>query len=127
MYIPETNGSPTVAVPAPLALHPSFSSSNSQAIGESGFGQLELSSSLHLLVAVLTDGYVLLCSINEKGLRQVSDIIPEKWVGITDAVCASVAHLQQLLAVGCMRGTVELFNLADNALPLRTISLFDWG
>ncbi|BBN10730.1 RAB6A-GEF complex partner protein 1 [Marchantia polymorpha subsp. ruderalis] len=127
VYIPETNGSPTVAVPAPLALHPSFSSSNSQAIGESGFGQLELSSSLHLLVAVLTDGYVLLCSINEKGLRQVSDIIPEKWVGITDAVCASVAHLQQLLAVGCMRGTVELFNLADNALPLRTISLFDWG
>lgn len=128
MYIPEANGSPTVPVAAPLASHPSFAASNNnQAIGDSGFTQIEVSSVLHLLVAVLSEGYVLLCSVNEKGLRQVNDISPQKWVGVLDAICAAIGHQQQLLAVGCMRGTVELFNLADNALPLRTISLFDWG
>ncbi|CAM6095693.1 unnamed protein product [Calypogeia fissa] len=127
MYIPEANGSPTVPVPAPLASHPSFAASNNQAIADCGFTQIEVSSILHILVAVLSEGYVLLCSVNEKGLRQVSDITPQKWVGVLDAICASIGHQQQLLAVGCMRGTVELFNLADNALPLRTISLFDWG
>jgi hypothetical protein len=32
-----------------------------------------------------------------------------------------------VLVVGTWWGTVELFNLANSALPLWTISLFDWG
>lgn len=93
----------------------------------SGFSQVEVSASLHLLVALLSDGTVVLCSSSEKGLRQASDINPERWVGVFDAVCASIAQEQQILAVGTRRGTVEMFNLADSASLLRTISLFDWG
>jgi hypothetical protein len=93
----------------------------------SGFAQLELSRILHILVAVHLDGTIILCSVIEKGLSHANEITPERWVAVFDAVCASVAHEQQVLAVGTRRGTVELFNLADSALPLRTISLFDWG
>ncbi|URD86257.1 RIC1 [Musa troglodytarum] len=32
-----------------------------------------------------------------------------------------------ILAVGCSRGVVELYDLAENATHLRTISLYDWG
>ncbi|KAH9536131.1 hypothetical protein CY35_17G090800 [Sphagnum magellanicum] len=93
----------------------------------SGFAQLELSRILHILVAVRLDGTIILCSVIEKGLSHANEITPERWVAVFDAVCASVAHEQQVLAVGTRRGTIELFNLADSALPLRTISLFDWG
>lgn len=54
-------------------------------------------------------------------------MIPERWVGVFDALCASIACERQVLAVGTRRGTVELFNLADGASHLRSISLIDWG
>lgn len=92
-----------------------------------GFSQLQISTELHLLVAVCSDGTVILSSVSRKGSKQGTEITPEKWVGVYDAVCASIAHDQQLLAIGTRRGTVELFNLADSALFLRTISLIDWG
>ncbi|KAG0475853.1 hypothetical protein HPP92_012694 [Vanilla planifolia] len=48
-------------------------------------------------------------------------------VSTDDAMCASIASEQQILAVGCSRGVVELYDLTDNAPPFRTISLYDWG
>lgn len=87
----------------------------------SGLAQLQVSAELHLLVAVFTEGTVALCIING------AEVSPERWVGVFDAVCASIAHDQQYLAVGTRRGSVELFNLADCASYLRSISLVDWG
>lgn len=87
----------------------------------SGLAQLQVSAELHLLVAVFTEGTVALCNING------AEVSPERWVGVFDAVCASIAHDQQYLAVGTRRGSVELFNLADCASYLRSISLVDWG
>lgn len=93
----------------------------------SGLSQLLVSAELHLLVAIFTEGTVALCNINGKGSKEVAEVTPERWVGVFDAVCASIAHDQQYLAVGTRRGSVELFNLADCASYLRTISLVDWG
>ncbi|XP_024394918.1 uncharacterized protein [Physcomitrium patens] len=93
----------------------------------SSLSQLQVSVELQLLVAIFTEGVVALCTINEKGPKRCSEISPERWVGVVDASCASIAHDQQILAVGTRRGTLELFNLADGASFLRTISLIDWG
>jgi len=93
----------------------------------SGLSQLQVSAELHLLVAIFTEGTVALCNISGKGSKEVAEVTPERWVGVFDAVCASIAHDQQYLAVGTRRGSVELFNLADCASYLRTISLVDWG
>lgn len=87
----------------------------------SALSQLQVSAELHLLVAIFTEGTVALCNISG------AEVTPERWVGVFDAVCASIAHDQQYLAVGTRRGSVELFNLADCASYLRTISLVDWG
>jgi RAB6A-GEF complex partner protein 1 len=51
----------------------------------------------------------------------------ERWLDTDDAMCTSVASEQQILAVGCSRGVVELYDLAENARHIRTISLCDWG
>lgn len=123
-YVPEDNGSPRSPVPASLS---SFNKSISGRLSNNGFSHLEMSTSLHIMTAVFLDGRVLLCSVNRKGLKQVHDITPEKWVGVLDGVCTSIAQEQQTLAVGTRRGTVELFNLTDNASFLRSISLSDWG
>lgn len=93
----------------------------------SGLFQLLVSAELRLLVAIFTEGTVALCNVSGKGSKQGTEITPERWIGVFDAVCASIAHDQQYLAVGTKRGSVELFNLADSASYLRTISLVDWG
>ena len=94
-----------------------------------GVAQLEYCAALRLLVAVLLDGRVVLCSTAEKGLRPVEGVTPGRWVAVNDAVCAAVGARQQVLAVGTRRGTVELFTLGDNraAVQRSTISLVDWG
>ncbi|WOL17540.1 RAB6A-GEF complex partner protein 1 [Canna indica] len=89
--------------------------------------QLELSLQLRLLVVLYSGCQIALCSISKKGLRQINSIKAERWLNTDDAMCASVASDQQILAVGCSRGVVELYDLADNATHLRTISLYDWG
>jgi RAB6A-GEF complex partner protein 1 len=65
--------------------------------------------------------------MGKKGLKQPSGIRVERWLDTDDAMCTSVASEQQILAVGCSRGVVELYDLAENALHIQTISLCDWG
>ncbi|URD86259.1 RIC1 [Musa troglodytarum] len=89
--------------------------------------QLELSLQLRLLVVLFSGCQIALCPINKKGLKQTTFIKAERWLNTDDAMCASVASDQQILAVGCSRGVVELYDLAENATHLRTISLYDWG
>jgi hypothetical protein len=91
------------------------------------FIHLEVSIQLNILIAVLQDGQLLLCTTSSNGVKKGSDIAPERWLGIYDAVCAAIAHEQSILAVGCKSGDVNLFDLADNAVHIRTISLYDWG
>ncbi|KAG6486310.1 hypothetical protein ZIOFF_054880 [Zingiber officinale] len=68
------------------------------------------------------------CSLfYKKGLKQTQSIKAERWFNTEDSMCASVASDQQILTVGCSRGVVELYDLAENATLLRTISLYDWG
>lgn len=89
--------------------------------------QLELSLSLRLLFVLYSDGKLVLCTVSKKGLKHAELIKFENWVGSGDAVCASVASEQQLLAVGTRRGVVELYDLAESASLLRSVSLYDWG
>eukprot|EP00850_Spirogloea_muscicola_P003181 SM000012S25443 [mRNA] locus=s12:1087565:1095716:- [translate_table: standard] len=126
MYVLEANGIPCTPM-SPFSPHVLPTSNGRLFESHMGIAQLEYSEPLRLLVAVLMDGRAVLCSVGDKGLRPVEDIVPEKWVGLMDAVCTQVAAKQQVLAVGSRRGTVELFNLAENAAHLRTISLHDWG
>eukprot|EP00250_Pteridium_aquilinum_P014754 c22181_g1_i1 orf=80-2449(+) len=91
------------------------------------FAQLELSVQSNLLTAVFQDGRVLICTTSKNGVKKGSDILPDRWIGISDAICASVASEQNMLAVGSKNGSVSLFDLADNAILIRTISLYDWG
>lgn len=88
--------------------------------------QLELSLPLRQLFVLYSDGKLVLCSVSKKGLKQAESIKPEKMLG-GDAVCASVASEQQILAVGTRRGVVELYDLAESASLIRTVSLYDWG
>ncbi|KAF8412210.1 hypothetical protein HHK36_000170 [Tetracentron sinense] len=89
--------------------------------------QLELSLPLRLLVVLYSSGQIALCSMSKKGLKQTESIKAERWLDSGDAVCASVASDQQILAVGSRRGVVELYDLAESASLLRTVSLYDWG
>ncbi|OVA11965.1 Ribosome control protein 1 [Macleaya cordata] len=88
---------------------------------------LDLSLLLRLLVVLYSDGQLALCSVSKKGLRQIESIKAERWLDTGDAVCASVSSDQQILAVGSRRGFVELYDLAESASLLRTVSLYDWG
>ncbi|XP_051192132.1 uncharacterized protein [Lolium perenne] len=88
---------------------------------------VELSVKLRLLVALYSDCQVALCTVGKKGLKQTSGVRVERWLNTGDAMCTSVASDQQVLAVGCARGVVELYDLAENARHMRTVSLFDWG
>lgn len=88
---------------------------------------LELCLSMRLLFAVYVDGRLVSFSISKKGLKQAELIKPERTVGCGNAVCAAVASEQQILAVGTTRGVVELYDLAESASLIRTVSLHDWG
>lgn len=89
--------------------------------------QLELCLSLRLLFVLYSDGHLVSCSISKKGLKQVDCIKAEKRLACGDAVCASVALEQDILAVGTRRGIVELYDLAESLMLIRTVSLYDWG
>ncbi|XP_073010601.1 uncharacterized protein [Typha latifolia] len=89
--------------------------------------KLELSMQLKLLVVLYSGCQIALCSIGKKGLKQTSNIKADIWLNTEDAMCASIASDQLILAVGCSRGVVELYDLAEGAQHLRTISLYDWG
>ncbi|MQL96937.1 hypothetical protein Taro_029627, partial [Colocasia esculenta] len=88
---------------------------------------VDLSVLLRLLIVLYSDGRIALCSISKKGLKQAESIKSERWMTVDDAVCVSIASEQQVLAVGCRRGAVELYDLAESAIHLRTVSLYDWG
>ncbi|KAK6920089.1 Ribosome control protein 1 [Dillenia turbinata] len=89
--------------------------------------QLELSMPLRSLCVLYAEGQLVLCSVSKKGLKQVDLIKVDKRLGRGDAVCASIASEQQILAVGTRRGVVELYDLAESAALIRSISLYDWG
>ncbi|PSS24272.1 RAB6A-GEF complex partner protein [Actinidia chinensis var. chinensis] len=89
--------------------------------------QLEFSLPLRLLIVIFLDGQLVLCSVSKKGLKQAESIEAEKWLGSGDVACASVATEQQILAVGTRRGVVELYDLAESASLIRSVSLYDWG
>ncbi|RZC56586.1 hypothetical protein C5167_015448 [Papaver somniferum] len=93
----------------------------------SAITQLDFSLLLRLLVVLYSDGQLALCSVSKKGLKQIESIKAERWLDSGDAVCVSVASDQQILAVGSKRGLVELYDLAESASLLRTVSLYDWG
>ncbi|XP_011629092.1 RAB6A-GEF complex partner protein 1 [Amborella trichopoda] len=103
------------------------SASSFRSSSDSAIVQLELSLLLRLLVVICSDGQVALCSLSKKGLKQPDSIKVEKWLSHCDAVCASIASEQQILAIGCRRGAVELYDLADSASLMRTVALYDWG
>lgn len=89
--------------------------------------QLEFCLPMRLLFALFSDGQLLSCSVSKKGLKQAEYIKAEKRFGSGDAVCASVASEQQILAVGTKRGVAELYDLAESGSLIRTVSLYDWG
>jgi hypothetical protein len=95
--------------------------------GNSTIIHVELSVKLRLLVALYSGCQIGLCAVGKKGLKQTSSIRVERWLNTDDAMCTSVASDQQILAVGCSRGVVDLYDLAENARHIRTISLYDWG
>ncbi|KAF5193219.1 Rab6a-gef complex partner protein 1-like [Thalictrum thalictroides] len=97
------------------------------ALNISAILQLELSLPLRLLVVLFSDGKVALCSLSKKGLKLAESVKAERWLNTGDAVCDSVASDQQILAVGTRRGVVELYDLAESASLIRTVSLYDWG
>ncbi|XP_059651371.1 uncharacterized protein LOC132298981 [Cornus florida] len=89
--------------------------------------QLEFSLPLRLLFVLFSDGQLVLCTTSKKGLKQAESIKAEKKLGSGDAVCASVASEQQIIAVGTRRGVVELYDLAESVSLIRSVSLYDWG
>lgn len=105
----------------------SFPSSILNSPGKYAIMQLELSLPLRLLVVLNSHGQVTICSVSKKGLKQTDSIKAEWWLDTDDVMCTSIASEQQVLAVGCSRGVVELYDLADSASLLRTVSLYDWG
>ncbi|KAI4355111.1 hypothetical protein L6164_003915 [Bauhinia variegata] len=107
--------------------HPKALASNHIIPRKSAIVQLELCLPLRLLFVLYSDGQLDLCSISKKGLKQVDLIKAEKRLPCVDAVCASVALEQHILAVGTRRGEVELYDLDESASLMRTVSLHDWG
>ncbi|GMH17268.1 hypothetical protein Nepgr_019109 [Nepenthes gracilis] len=93
----------------------------------SGVVWLEFSLLLRMLFVLYSDGQLVLCSVSKRGLKQPEYIRADKILGSQDAVCASVASDQQILAVGTKKGIVELYDLAESASLIRTVSLDDWG
>ena len=123
---------PTAVVDA-LVFDPPSLQENSNArpapccTGNSSIVHVELSVKLRLLVALYSGCHIALCTVGKKGLKQPGNIRVERWLNTDDAMCTSVASEQHILAVGCSRGVVELYDLAENMRHIRTISLYDWG
>ncbi|XP_078157744.1 uncharacterized protein LOC144553444 isoform X3 [Carex rostrata] len=115
-------------VPSTSKQYPNLPShSTGCAVQNSSITHLEFSTHLRILVVLYSNGQIELCSVSKKGLRQSSGIIVERWLTTEGATCTSFASDQKILAVGCSRGVVELYDLSESAQVLRTISLFDWG
>ncbi|XP_057780587.1 uncharacterized protein LOC130999108 isoform X2 [Salvia miltiorrhiza] len=93
----------------------------------SGVVHLEFSITLRLLFVLFSDGELIQCSVSKRGLKHAESVIVEKRFASGEAVCASVAPDQQILAVGTQKGAVELYDLADSASLIRSVSLHDWG
>ncbi|KRH00821.1 hypothetical protein GLYMA_18G235800v4 [Glycine max] len=107
--------------------HPKVLMSNHIIPRKSEINQLELCLPLRFLFVLYSDGELVSCSVSKKGLKQVDCIKAEKRLACGDAVCASVALEQQILAVGTKRGIVELYDLAESVSLIRAVSLYDWG
>ncbi|KAK6140623.1 hypothetical protein DH2020_025623 [Rehmannia glutinosa] len=88
---------------------------------------LEFSITLRLLFVLFSDGKLIQCSVSKRGLKHTESLIVERRLASEEVVCASVAHEQQILAVGTLKGVVELYDLADSASVIRSVSLHDWG
>lgn len=88
---------------------------------------LEYSIPLRLLTVLFSDGELVLCYVSKKGLRHTESIRVERRLSPGDVVCASMAPEQQILAAGTRKGIVELYDLADSASLIRSVSLSDWG
>uniref|UniRef100_A0A2P2MRC6 RAB6A-GEF complex partner protein 1 n=1 Tax=Rhizophora mucronata TaxID=61149 RepID=A0A2P2MRC6_RHIMU len=101
--------------------------SNHNITRNSAITQLELYIQMRLLFVLYSDGQLTSCSVSKKGLKQAELIKAEKMLGSGDAVCASIASDQKILAVGTRRGVVDLYDLAESASLFRTVSLYDWG
>lgn len=95
--------------------------------GASAIVWLEISLLLRMLFVLYSDGRLILCSVSKRGIKQAESIKAERILGPGDAVCASIASDQQILAVGTRKGTVDLYDLAESTSLLRTVSLYDWG
>ncbi|KAJ6328680.1 hypothetical protein OIU77_010378 [Salix suchowensis] len=106
---------------------PADSVSNHNSTSKSSIVRLELCLLKRLLFVLYSDGQLISCSISKKGLKQTEYIKAENKLGSGDAVCISVASDQQILAVGTRRGAVKLYDLAESASLIRTVSLYDWG
>ncbi|KAL3622149.1 hypothetical protein CASFOL_033560 [Castilleja foliolosa] len=89
--------------------------------------QLEFSITLRLLFVLFSNGKLIQCSVSKRGLKHTESILVERRFASEEIVCASVASEQQILAVGTLKGTVELYDLADSASLIRSVSLHDWG
>ncbi|KAL3649568.1 hypothetical protein CASFOL_005971 [Castilleja foliolosa] len=89
--------------------------------------QLEFSIILRLLFVLFSDGKLIQCSVSKRGLKHTESIIVERRFASEEIVCASLAPEQQILAVGTIKGTVELYDLADSSSLIRSVSLHDWG
>ncbi|KAH6829995.1 Quinoprotein amine dehydrogenase [Perilla frutescens var. hirtella] len=92
-----------------------------------GVVHLEFSNTLRLLFVLFSDGKLIQCSVSKRGLKHAESVIVEKRFASGEAVCASVAPDQQILAVGTRKGVIELYDLADSASLIRSMSLHDWG
>ncbi|KDP28594.1 hypothetical protein JCGZ_14365 [Jatropha curcas] len=101
--------------------------SNHNIIRKPAITQLELCLPMRLLIVLYSEGQLVYCSVSKKGLKQAESIRAEKKLGSGDAVCASVASDQQILAVGTRRGVVELYDLTESGSLIRSVSLYDWG
>lgn len=88
---------------------------------------LEYSITLRLLTVLFSDGELVICYVSKKGLRHTESIRVERRLSPGDVVCASMAPEQQILAAGTRKGIVELYDLADSASLIRSVSLSDWG
>ncbi|GAB2291032.1 hypothetical protein Dimus_025288 [Dionaea muscipula] len=105
------------------AVHPS----GYKLSGVSAVIWLEFCIVLRMLFVLYSDGQLVLCSISKRGLKQPESLKAEKVLSSLDAVCTSLAPDQKILAVGTRRGIVELYDLAESASLLRSMSLYDWG
>lgn len=101
--------------------------SNHNVSRSSAIVQLEFCHPMRLLFVLYSDGRLLSCSVSKRGFKQAESIKAGKRLVCGDAVCASVASEQQILAVGTKKGIVELYDLEESVSLIRSVSLFDWG